>query len=99
DERTDERGHPQEPWWADLGTWGAVALIAVGGLAAAWVHLRLPGTPQEPATGYYPAAKVIAIGLVTLGCTLLGRRRSRAGAVEETDGQEAATGVSPAAGE
>ncbi|WP_369383993.1 hypothetical protein [Streptomyces sp. cg36] len=79
-------GHALEPWWADLGTWGAVALIAFGALAAIWVFLRLPGTPDEPPTGYYGAAKVIAIGLVTVGCAVMGRRRSRTGAahVEET---------------
>lgn len=72
-------------WWADLGTWGAVALIVCGGLAAAWAFFRLPGTPDESASGYYGAAKVIAIGLVLAGSTLLGRRRTRATAIEETN--------------
>ncbi|MFE7780770.1 hypothetical protein [Streptomyces nigrescens] len=76
-EQTDERGHLPGPWWADLGTWGAVALIVFGGLAAAWAFFRLPGTPDEPAVGYYWAAKVIAIGLVIVGSALLGRRRTR----------------------
>ncbi|MFF5014767.1 hypothetical protein [Streptomyces sp. NPDC001165] len=84
-EQTDERGCVPAPWWADLGTWGAVALIVFGGLAAAWVFLRLPGTPEEPVFGYYGAAKVIAIGLVAVGGTLLSRRRTRAAAVEETN--------------
>ncbi|MFF4038015.1 hypothetical protein [Streptomyces sp. NPDC001816] len=75
-EQTDERGYAPAPWWADLGTWGAVALIAFGGLVAAWVFFRLPGTPEEPASAYYGAAKVIAIGLVAVGGTLLGRRRT-----------------------
>ncbi|WP_239010271.1 hypothetical protein [Streptomyces sp. 769] len=69
---------------------GAVALIAFGGLAAAWVHFRLPGTPEESAAGYHGAAKVIAIGLVTVGCTLLGRRRIRAAAIKETNERERA---------
>ncbi|MFE1312828.1 hypothetical protein [Streptomyces sp. NPDC058755] len=81
-EQTDERGYAPAPWWADLGTWGAVALIAFGGLVAAWVFLRLPGTPEEPASAYYGAAKVIAIGLVAVGGTLLGRRRTRPAAIE-----------------
>ncbi|MGY5134557.1 hypothetical protein ACWGJW_19480 [Streptomyces nigrescens] len=76
-EQTDERGYLQGPWWADLGTWGAVALIVFGGLAAAWTFFRLPGTSEEPAVGYYGAAKVIAIGLVIVGSALLGRRRTR----------------------
>ncbi|WP_037853456.1 hypothetical protein [Streptomyces sp. NRRL S-340] len=82
-ERSDER-HEAEPWWAGLGTWGAVALIAFGGLAIIWVSLRLPGTPEELATGYYGAAKVVAVGLVVAGGALLGHLRTRAAATEET---------------
>jgi hypothetical protein len=89
-EQTDERRCGPGPWWADLGTWGAVALIVFGGLAAAWVFFRLPGTPKELASGYYQAARVIAIGLVTGGCTLLARRRTGAAAAEETHGPERA---------
>ncbi|KAB1145910.1 hypothetical protein F7R91_16395 [Streptomyces luteolifulvus] len=88
--QTDGRGYAPGPWWADLGTWGAVALIVFGGLAAAWVYFRLPGTPEELASGYHGAAKVIAIGLVTVGCTLLGRRPTRAAAIEETRERERA---------
>ncbi|MEU4925892.1 hypothetical protein AB0G54_05185 [Streptomyces yokosukanensis] len=84
-EQTDERDHAPGPWWAGLGTWGAVALIALGGLAAAWVFFRLPGTPERPASGYYQAARVATVGLVIVGCTLLGRRRGRAAATEETN--------------
>ncbi|MEV0694021.1 hypothetical protein [Streptomyces sp. NPDC050388] len=83
-EHDDERGHDLGPWWAGIGTWGAVALIVIGGLAAAWVFFRLPGTPGESATGYYQAAKIVAIGLVIAGSALLGRRRARAAATEET---------------
>ncbi|KOG44674.1 hypothetical protein ADK75_35120 [Streptomyces virginiae] len=74
-ERTDERDHGPGPWWAELGAWGAVGLIAFGVLAAAWVFLRLPGTPENVATGYHQAAKVLAIGAVLTGSSLLGRRR------------------------
>ncbi|WP_328297842.1 hypothetical protein OG389_08455 [Streptomyces sp. NBC_00435] len=74
-ERTDERGYDPGPWWAGLGTWGAVGLIVFGGLWAVWISLRLPGTPENPATGYYHAAKVLAVGLVLAGSSLLGRRR------------------------
>ncbi|WP_445281869.1 hypothetical protein [Streptomyces sp. DSM 118148] len=89
-ERTDEPHHVAGPWWADLGTWGAVALVVLGGVAAAWVFLDLPGTPQEPAFGYHGAAKLIAIGLVTVGCTLMSRRRGRPAAGEKTNKQEPA---------
>ncbi|MFC5800158.1 hypothetical protein [Streptomyces formicae] len=94
-ERTDEQDDAPEPWWAGLGTRGGAALIALGGLAAAWVFLApaaglewLPGTPGEPAAGYYQAAKVIAIGLVIVGTTMLGSCRSRAAAPEETNTPE-----------
>ncbi|MER6386082.1 hypothetical protein [Streptomyces sp. NPDC001250] len=87
-EQTDERGYDPGPWWAGLGTWGAVALIVFGGLAAVWVFFRLPGTPEEPASGYYQAARVIAIGLVVAGGTLLSRRRARTAATEETNEPE-----------
>ncbi|KAF4407160.1 MULTISPECIES: hypothetical protein [Streptomyces] len=91
-EQTDERGTgPGLPWWAGLGTWGAVAVIGFGGLAAAWVFFRLPGTPEEPAAGYYQVAKVVAVGLVIVGSVLLGRRRSRAAvaATGETEAERA----------
>lgn len=84
-EQTDERVPAPEPWWAGLGTWGAVALMAFGGLAAVWVFFRLPGTPDNLATGYYQAAKIAAIGLVIAGTALLGRDRAREAAAGETD--------------
>ncbi|MFF7205525.1 hypothetical protein [Streptomyces sp. NPDC008141] len=74
-EPTEERGYGSGPWWADLGAWGAVGLVLFGVLSAGWVFLRLPGTPENLATGYYQAAKVLAIGLVLAGSALLGRRR------------------------
>ncbi|MFD7030261.1 hypothetical protein ACFWAR_19690 [Streptomyces sp. NPDC059917] len=87
-EQTEPRGHAPGVWWAELSTWGAVATIIFGGAAAVWVSFRLPGTPQNLASGYYGAAKVVAIGLVTVGCTLLGRRRARTSATEETNGRK-----------
>lgn len=89
-EQTEEQDGSHGAWWAELGTWGAVALIVFGGLAAAWVSFRLPGTPEELASGYYQAARVVAIGLVTVGFTVLGRRRARAAAVEDVSEQERA---------
>ncbi|MFY4722769.1 hypothetical protein [Streptomyces sp. LaBMicrA B280] len=87
-ERSDDEGHGPVPWWADLGVWGAVALIAFGGLAAVWVSLRLPGTPTELASGYYGAARVVAIGLVIVGSSLLNRWRARSAAVGESTGAD-----------
>ncbi|MFJ1708842.1 hypothetical protein [Kitasatospora sp. NPDC088346] len=87
-EQTEKRGHVPAPWWAELGTWGSVALIVIGAVAAVWVWLRLPGAPEELASGYYQAARIVAIGLVTVGCTLVGRRRARADAVDGAGEQE-----------
>lgn len=87
-EQTDEWGHGPGPWWAGLGTRGAVGLIVFGALAAAWVFFRLPGTPEEPASGYYLAAKLITLGLVIAGGALLSRRRARTTAAEETNEPE-----------
>ncbi|QPP10224.1 hypothetical protein G4Z16_31615 [Streptomyces bathyalis] len=90
-EKTGEQAHPQAPWWAGLGMLGALTLIVVGGIAAAWTFLApaaglswLPFTPDEPATGYYQAAKLVAIGLVILGTALLGRR-SRTAVADEPE--------------
>ncbi|MFJ8918247.1 hypothetical protein ACIREK_02125 [Streptomyces sp. NPDC102415] len=91
-ERTDERGHGPEPWWAGFGGWGAVLLIVVGVTGAAWVFLRLPGTPDELWTGYHQAAKVVAIGMVIAGTTLMGRRRARAEGAEGAEQAEQAEG-------
>src|SRR5690606_18251850 len=64
--------HPIAPWWADLGTWGAVGLIVLGVVAAVWMFHGLPGTTETPAAGYLQVAKVVAVGLVVAGTGLLG---------------------------
>ncbi|MFF6995799.1 hypothetical protein ACFY93_12695 [Streptomyces sp. NPDC008313] len=86
--QADEQSHDLAPWWADLGTWGAVVLIVLGGLAAAWVFFWPPGTSEETAQGYYQAAKPVAIGLVIAGSALLGNRRARAGTPERMNERE-----------
>ncbi|MBQ0828755.1 hypothetical protein [Streptomyces tagetis] len=83
-EQDDERGYGAGPWWGDLGTWGAVVLIGVGGLAAGWVFLRPFGSSEETALGYYQAARVAAIGLVIVGSALLSRRRTAGRGGEES---------------
>ncbi|MFJ8632245.1 hypothetical protein [Streptomyces sp. NPDC093568] len=74
--------HAQEPWWAGLGTRGAVVLIVLGGLAAAWAGAApslglgsLPFTPDNPATAFYQSGTIIAIGAVILVTGFLNRRR------------------------
>ncbi|MFC4497656.1 hypothetical protein ACFPA8_26350 [Streptomyces ovatisporus] len=90
-EQTRGQAHPPKPWWAGTGPWGAAGLVVIGGLAALWAFFGyssgadwLPFVPNDPAVGYYQAAKVAAIGLVILGSLLLHRRRTRAAATEET---------------
>ncbi|MFG1665528.1 hypothetical protein [Streptomyces sp. Y7] len=91
-ERTEERNHTSEPWWAGLGTRGAVTLIVLGVLAAAWTVAApamglggLPLTPDNLATGVYQAAKVVAVGAVILVGAALTRRRAEAPAAPERD--------------
>lgn len=89
EQRGEQHGYAPEPWWAGLGTKGAVTLIAIGAAVAAWIFLtpaaglpRLPFIPDIPASGYYQAAKIAAIGLALLCGTALthrGRSRSAAG--------------------
>ncbi|WP_030269167.1 hypothetical protein [Streptomyces sp. NRRL B-24484] len=86
-EQDDEQGSGSGPWWAGLGTRGAVGLIVLGGVAAVWVTFELPGAPENWASGYHRAARLVAVGLVVLGCTVLSRRRAGAAAVEEAGGQ------------
>ncbi|WP_405576892.1 hypothetical protein [Streptomyces sp. NBC_01092] len=94
-ERNDERHDGPEPWWAGLGTRGAVTLIVLGVAAAAWAVLApalglgwLPLTPQNLTTGFYQAAKIVAIGVVLLVGAVLTRRSSRATATEAAAGPE-----------
>ncbi|KUL38838.1 hypothetical protein ADL22_16355 [Streptomyces sp. NRRL F-4489] len=61
------------PWWAGLGPIGGAALLVLGLGLAAYVFLWGGGSLAD--TRLYGAAKVVAIGLVVLGTTLLSRRR------------------------
>ncbi|MDJ1138419.1 hypothetical protein [Streptomyces iconiensis] len=67
------------PWWYRLGPVGAVLVILFGAGLALWLFLGLPGSDQDNQPQLYlGAAKVIAIGLVVGGTSMLGRLRSRA---------------------
>jgi hypothetical protein len=94
-ERNSEGDYVPGPWWAGLGPRGAVVLIVLGVLAAAWAGLAsamglgwLPFTSEDLAIGSYQAAKVVAIGLVILVSALLGRRRARDADTVEADEAE-----------
>ncbi|SCK46965.1 hypothetical protein H181DRAFT_04204 [Streptomyces sp. WMMB 714] len=93
-EQTDAAGHAPKPWWAGTGARGAAGLIALGILAALWSFFGhatgrtwLPLVPDEPASGYYQAAKIAAIGVVILASLWMHRRRTTASG-ERTDEQE-----------
>ena len=80
----DAKPQPVPPWWADIGRRGALGLVLLGGLVAAWIYFApvlglpsVPFVPDAPANAYYQAAKVAAIGLVFLGTSLwYGRSRT-----------------------
>ncbi|MEU8705115.1 hypothetical protein [Streptomyces sp. NPDC048565] len=89
-EQADQREMGAGPWWVDLKAWGGVVLIAFGALAVVWLFFRLPGAPEGLGTGYYSAAKVIAIGLVIVGSsTLTGLRRGSGDADTDTEKPDA----------
>lgn len=76
-----ERGQESEPvtaadapWWAGLRLTGGVVLAACGAGLLLWLVLR--GSPADDDwSHYYGAGKVLAIGCVVAGTTLLARRR------------------------
>ncbi|WP_329164911.1 hypothetical protein OG204_04785 [Streptomyces sp. NBC_01387] len=76
-----ERGQDTEPaptgdapWWAGLGPTGGVVLIVSGIGLLLWLILR-GGTADDDWSHYYGASKILAIGCVIAGTTLLARRR------------------------
>ncbi|MFI7102816.1 hypothetical protein ACIBK8_26060 [Streptomyces sp. NPDC050161] len=83
----DDRPAGDGPWWAGTGPVGAVGLIVAGAGLGLWFTLRLPGTPDEPGTASYGAAKILAIGLVLAGTALMGRLRARAGGKRQGEGE------------
>ncbi|MFE0760322.1 hypothetical protein ACFW4X_06330 [Streptomyces smyrnaeus] len=77
DEQSEQR-HQQRadaaPWWAGTGPVGGVVLILLG--VGAGLALFLGGfDSQDELTQLHGAAKVVAVGLVVAGTTLLARRR------------------------
>ncbi|MFD4632341.1 hypothetical protein ACFVYR_30675 [Streptomyces sp. NPDC058284] len=67
-----------EPWWAGLGWPGGVFFVVVGVALLLW--LLLSGqTDDDDWSAYYGAGKVLAIGCVVAGTTLVARGRGRNG--------------------
>lgn len=74
------------PWWAGLKPLGGVLLIVVGLGWVAWVLLSDPGSFMSA----YGASKVVAIGCVIIGGSLLpGRRGARCDREEKDEGEQA----------
>lgn len=78
-----ERGQDIEPapaggasWWAGLGLTGGVLLTVSGTGLLLWLILR-GGTDDNDWSHYYGAGKILAIGCVVAGTTLLARRRGQ----------------------
>lgn len=78
--------HPEAPWWASLGPVGAVLLIVVGIGWGLWMFLG-SGDTDVPVVGIQ-MGKVIAIGLVILGVTVMERFRSRRSRATEAEGRQ-----------
>ncbi|MPY50566.1 hypothetical protein [Streptomyces acidicola] len=67
-------GAPPEPWWAGLGGLvGGVLLIVSGLCLLLWGFLGRSGSSVPL---IYQAAKIVAVGLVVIGTTLVARRRA-----------------------
>ncbi|MDQ0812743.1 hypothetical protein QFZ63_004457 [Streptomyces sp. B3I7] len=77
DERGRDDRHHQEPWWWGIGPLGAGLLVLVGVGSLVWVFARPSGSSDNPADGYQ-AAKIMCVGLVLVGGSVLQRFRSRA---------------------
>ncbi|MEV2216072.1 hypothetical protein AB0H86_32415 [Streptomyces sp. NPDC050997] len=73
DPETDTPPAGPGPWWAGLGPVAGGVLVACGGVLLLWLVLRGSGVEEHWAQ-YYGAAKVVAVGLVVAGTTLVARR-------------------------
>ncbi|EYT78770.1 hypothetical protein CF54_35200 [Streptomyces sp. Tu 6176] len=67
---SDEDG----PWWAGLGPVGGAVLAVCGAGLLLWLVLR-GADADDDWSRYYGAGKILAIGCVVAGTTLLARRR------------------------
>ena len=75
---------PEPDRWGKLAAWGAVALILLGGLLAAWAFFRWEDALPIPLLGPL-AAKIVAIGLVFAGGAVLGHLNERTPGLESTN--------------
>jgi hypothetical protein len=64
------------PWWAGLGLVGGAVLVAIGAGLLLWLVWGA-GNDGDDWSRYYGPAKILAIGCVIGGTTLLARRRER----------------------
>ncbi|MFG3657586.1 hypothetical protein [Streptomyces sp. NPDC047706] len=78
---TRDQEVPGDAWWAGLGPVGGVVLLLTGLGVLLWIFLDLPGARGPHLS--YEAAKIVAIGAVVAGTTLLARRRKDRDAAED----------------
>ncbi|MFI9614564.1 hypothetical protein ACIHCM_23355 [Streptomyces sp. NPDC052023] len=78
---TRDQEVPGEAWWAGLGPVGGVILLLAGLGVLVWIFLDLPGARGPHLS--YEAAKIVAIGAVVAGTTLLARRKKGGDAAED----------------
>ncbi|WP_245979411.1 hypothetical protein [Streptomyces diacarni] len=78
------RGAEDDAWWSGMGPVGGAVLIVLGSVGALFLFLG-PWQPDDHLGIAFGFAKVVAVGLVVAGTTLLSRRRGTDGA----DGEEA----------
>ncbi|MET9532379.1 hypothetical protein ABZY02_17680 [Streptomyces sp. NPDC006649] len=64
------------PWWAGIGLMGGVILV-VSGVGLLLLLVWAGSNAADDWALYYGAGKVVAIGCVIAGTTLLARRRER----------------------
>ncbi|UNS96512.1 hypothetical protein MMF93_08335 [Streptomyces tubbatahanensis] len=77
-------GVEDDAWWSGMGPVGGAVLIVLGSVSALFLFLG-PWKPDDHLGIAFGFAKVVAVGLVVTGTTLLSRRRGTDGA----DGEEA----------
>lgn len=78
-ERGQDAGNPRTadgPWWAGLGLMGAGILGASGVGLLLWLILGGSGAADDWSS-FYGAGKILAIGSVVAGTTVVARRRER----------------------
>ncbi|MGY1435070.1 hypothetical protein [Streptomyces reniochalinae] len=76
-------GVEDDTWWSGMGPVGGAVLIVLGSVGALFLFLG-PWQPGDHLGIAFGFAKVVAVGLIVTGTTLLSRRRGT-GTADDTD--------------